>query len=376
MKKILFFATIHKHFLAFHIPYIRWFKEHGYEVHVAANGMEGITIPYADKQFEICVERNPFRWANVKACSQLKELIEKEHYDLITCHTAMGGVVARLSAISARKKWGLKLLYTAHGFHFFKGAPKKYWLMYYPIEKFLSRYTDAIITINQEDYEMVLSHGFKNKNTFIIPGIGINTDRLFVANKEQMIALRKEYGYQEDDFLLIYIAEYIPRKNHQFLIDALPGLQKNIPNVRYLFAGRGRDMEKTIAYAKQKGIADRIDFLGFRTDIGKLIALSNVGVSASRQEGLPMNLSEEMFAGKPVVAPDIRGHQDIVKNGVNGFLFTQDNQQEFIDAITYLYHHPVEREQMGINACQTIQKFKLDNALKEMVNIYKQFLHE
>lgn len=376
MKKILFFATIHKHFLAFHIPYIQWFKDHGYEVHVAANGMEGITIPYADKQFEICVERNPFRWANVKACFQLRALIEKEHYDLITCHTAMGGVVARLSAINARKKWGLKLLYTAHGFHFFKGSPKKYWLMYYPMEKFLSRYTDAIITINQEDYEMVLSHGFKNKHTFIIPGIGINTDRLFVANKEQIIALRKEYGYKEDDFLLIYIAEYIPRKNHQFLIDALPELLENIPNVRYLFAGRGKDMETTIAYAKQKRVADHIDFLGFRTDIGQLIALSNVGISASRQEGLGLNIAEEMFAGKPVVASMDRGHKEMVITGVNGFLFTQGNKQEFIDAITYLYHHPEEEEKMGAKACETIQKFRLDNALKEMENIYKQFLYE
>ena len=374
MKKILFFATIHKHFNAFHVPYIKWFKEHGYEVHVAANGMEGVPVPYADKQFEICVERNPFKLANIKACFQLRKLIEQEHYELVTCHTAMGGVIARLAGKEARKKWGMKMLYTAHGFHFFKGSPKKYWMMYYPMEKFLSRYTDAIITINHEDYEMVLSHGFKNKQTFIIPGIGINPERLFVADKDKKMSLRKEYGYKENEFLLIYIAEYIPRKNHKFLIDALPELVKSIPNVKYLFAGRGRDMELTKAYANEKGVADHIDFLGFRKDIGNLIALSDVGISASRQEGLGLNIAEEMFSGKPVVASMDRGHKEMIIHGENGYLFEQGNKEQFLMSLTSLYNDPNRMEKMGANALATIQKFRLENSLKEMEKIYNQFL--
>ena len=304
----------------------------------------------------------------------MRKLIEQEHYELVTCHTAMGGVIARLAGKEARKKWGMKMLYTAHGFHFFKGSPKKYWMMYYPMEKFLSRYTDAIITINHEDYEMVLSHGFENKQTFIIPGIGINPERLFVADKDKKIALRKEYGYKEDDFLLIYVAEYIPRKNHMFLIDALPELVKSIPNVKYLFAGRGRDMELTKAYANEKGVAEHIDFLGFRKDIGNLIALSDVGISASRQEGLGLNIAEEMFSGKPVVASMDRGHKEMIIHGENGYLFEQGNKEQFLMALTSLYNNPDLIEKMGAKALATIQKFRLENSLKEMEKIYNQFL--
>lgn len=374
MKKILFFATIHKHFLAFHLPYIKWLKDHGYEVHVAANGMEGVPVPYADKQFEICVQRSPFRPANITAYRQLKALINAEHYDMVTCHTAMGGVIARLAGRSARHKWGLKMLYTAHGFHFFKGAPKKYWLMYYPMEQFLSRYTDAIITINQEDYEMVLSHNFKNLFTFKIPGIGINTDRLFVADDALKSSLRKEYGYKDDDFLMIYIAEYIPRKNHKFLIDVLPNLLQVAPNARYLFAGRGRDMDATIKYATDKGVADHIDFLGFRKDIGQLIAIADIGISASRQEGLGINIAEEMFSGKTVVASIDRGHKEMITHGYNGFLFDQGNKEQFINAVTTLYNDHNLMSQMASKACETIQQFKLEHSLNAMEKIYNQFL--
>ena len=374
MKKILFFATIHKHFLAFHIPYIKWFKDHGYEVHVAANGMEGVPVPYADNQFEICIERNPFKLANITAWKQLKKLIEDEHYEMVTCHTAMGGVIGRLAGKDARKKWGLKMLYTAHGFHFFKGAPKKYWMMYYPMEKFLSRYTDAIITINQGDYDMVNTHGFKNKYTFKIPGIGINTERLILADEDMKQNLRKEYGYKQDEFLMIYIAEYIPRKNHKFLIDTLPDLIKIAPKAKYLFAGKGRDMELTKQYAIDKGVAGHIDFLGFRKDIGQLIALSDIGVSASKQEGLGLNLAEEMFAGKPVVASMDRGHKEMIIHSDNGFLFEQGNKDQYLASVASLYGNKENIQKMGARAYETIQKFKLDSSLKSMEEIYKQFL--
>ena len=174
--------------------------------------------------------------------------------------------------------------------------------------------------------------------------------------------------------MLIYIAEYIPRKNHKFLIDALPELVKSIPNVKYLFAGRGRDMELTKAYANEKGVADHIDFLGFRKDIGNLIALSDVGISASRQEGLGLNIAEEMFSGKPVGASMDRGHKEMIIHGENGYLFEQGNNEQFLMALTSLYNDPNLMEKMGAKALATIQKFRLENSLKEMGKIYNQFL--
>ncbi|MCO5262293.1 MAG: glycosyltransferase family 4 protein, partial [Lentimicrobium sp.] len=354
---------------------IKWFKENGYEVHVAAND-GSVVVPLVDKQWNICIERNPFSRNNVKAYRELKSIVEKEKYCLVTSHTAMGGVLARLASRKARKGFGLKVLYTAHGFHFFNGSPKSFWLLYYPMEKFLSRYTDAIITINQEDFELVQSRGFRNKATYKIPGIGFNTERLLEVNEVRKQDLRVKNGYNQSDFIVIYVAEYIPRKNHRFIIDAMSELIEKIPVIKVLFAGRGRDMELITEYAKSKGVFDYIDFLGFRNDIGNLLALSDIGISASKQEGLGLNLAEEMFSGLPVVASEDRGHKEMIIHGENGFLFPQNDNSAFIEAIIYLYENPEKRKEMGKYAAESIRKFSLENSLTEMVKIYKRYLQQ
>lgn len=374
MKKILFVANIHKHFLAFHIPYIKWLKDEGYEVHVAAGGDPNVHVPIADKQFNIHIERNPFRFSNIKACRELRTIIEKERYCLVHCHTAMGSVVARLAARKARANGTLKIIYTAHGFHFFKGSPIYYWLMYYPMEKYLSRYTDALITINHEDYNMVKTHGFRNLHTYIIPGIGINTERLIITSPEIRHQLRGEYGYGLNKIILIYIAEYIPRKNHKFIIDAMPDLIKTIPNIQVLFAGRGKLMGKMQAYAKRLNVIDYIDFLGFRKDIGQLIALSDIGISSSRQEGLGMNIAEEMYSGIPVVASEDRGHKDLIIQDINGIIYPQMDKNSFVQAISMLAQNQSVRIRMGARARDSVQKFLLENTLQEMIKIYKIYL--
>lgn len=371
MKKVLFVATTHMHIAVFHIPYIKWLKENGCEVHCAANNY--LHIPELDKQFTFPVQRSPFKLINIKACKELKKLIEREKYDIVHCHTAMGAVMARLASKDFRKK-GLKLLYTAHGFHFFKGSPKSYWMLYYPIEKFLSRYTDAIITINQEDYDLIKSKGFKNSDTYKIPGIGINTNRLIVTNDTIRSDLRLEYGYKKDDFILIYIAEYIERKNHKFIIDSVKELSSKIPNIKILFAGKGRLFEDMKQYASNLNVNNYIDFLGFRKDIGQLIALSDVGISASKQEGLGLNLAEEMFCSLPIVATQDRGHKELVKNGVNGYLFAQNDKGSFIESLTKLFNDTNLRQKMANEAKKTAEHFTLDNSIKAMADIYKKYL--
>lgn len=373
MKKILFVANIHKHFIAFHLPYIQWLKEQGYEVHVAANGKD-VTVPYVDKQFNLCIERSPFRFANIKAYRALKKIIDAEQYTLIHCHTAMGAVIARLAAKESRDKGIAKVLYTAHGFHFFRGAPLKYWVLFYPMEKYLSRYTDGIITINQEDFELVQHKHFSNKATYKINGIGLNTDRLLQPGSMSKDVLRVEYGYSQEKLILIYIAEYIHRKNHRFIVDAIPSLIKEIPQLKVLFVGRGLLMDQTKAYAKQLHVETYIDFMGFRSDVGKLIALSDVGISASRQEGLGLNLAEEMFGGLPVVATVDRGHKEMVEQGKNGYLFYQGNLNQFSAYIIKLANEDVLREQMGTNAFESVQKFTLPKVKQEMVAIYQRYL--
>ena len=373
MKKILFVANIQRHFIAFHLPYMKWLKEQGYEVHCAANGGD-VKVPIVDKQFNICVQRSPFHLDNIKAYRQLKDIIKSERYDLVHCHTAMGSVIARLASRSFREQGTLKVLYTAHGFHFFKGAPFQYWFFYYPVEKYLSSFTDAIITINHEDYNLIKAHKFKNEKTFIIPGIGINIDRLFQQTIGLKNELRQQYGYKVDDIILIYVAEYIERKNHKFILDAMPDLIRKIPNIKILFAGKGKLFEQTQGYARELHIQDYIDFLGFRKDIAELIALSDIGISSSRQEGLPMNIAEELYTGLPVVVSEERGHKELVEHGVNGFIYPQMDQDSFVQAVVALAKDPVLRAKMSENARRMIQKFTIENTLKSMANIYQQYL--
>ena len=373
MPKILFVANIYEHIYSFHIPYLKWLKEHGYEVHVVANELGDYKIPYADRVIEMGIERSPFKLGNIKALKQLRNLIDKERYDIISCHTPMGGVLARLAARKARKQYSLKVIYTAHGFHFYKGAPKKNWLLFYPIEKYLSRFTDAIVTINSEDYEILKSKGFKNKNSYLIHGIGIDPSRLAVddANAND---LRNKLGYKPEDFVLLYLAEFISRKNHQFLIDVLPDVVKEIPNIKLIFAGRGEDKEKLVSSVEKQGMGDYVNFIGFREDVGNLISISDLGISSSNQEGLGMCIAESLYLKRPVVASNIRGHRDLVHNGKNGFLFSLDDKKQFVEQVAYMYNHPDERREMGEYAAENIGDYVIDNTMKEMIAIYSEVL--
>src|SRR5690606_10354189 len=185
--KILFCATVDYHFKAFHLPYLQWFAAQSWEVHVAAKG--DMDLPYVDRKFDIPLQRSPFRRANVAAYRSLKKIIEKERYDIIHCHTPMGGVIARLAARHARKN-GTKVIYTAHGFHFCKGAPLLNWLLYYPMEKALARLTDCLITINEEDYALAVRNKFGAARIEHVHGVGVSMDEFRPASSLENQYLR------------------------------------------------------------------------------------------------------------------------------------------------------------------------------------------
>lgn len=373
MKKILFVANIHKHFTAFHLPYIKLLRQQGHEVHVAANGIDEI-IDAANRQILIPFGRSPFDKDNYKAFSQLKNLIETEKYDLVTCHTSIASAITRLACIEIRKKTHTKLLYTVHGFDFSRYSSLKTWLMYYPMEKFLSRFTDGMVTINNEDYNLIIKKKFRNKDTFLINGIGVNGDRLSNALQIDKDTLRNEYGYKESDFILIYIAEFISRKNHIFIINSANILKTEIPELKILFVGKGQLMAKMQETAEKKALSDNIAFLGFRKDIGNLIKISDIGISASKLEGLPMNISEEQLMGLPVVATHDKGHEELIQHGFNGLLFPQNNQAKFIEYIKSLYYNKELRNRMGRNASEFVKKFDISVSLTQMDEIYKKYL--
>lgn len=363
---------MHQHFLDCHLPYVGWLKEQGYAVDLAAG--EDQKVPLADRQFFLSIQRSPFRWQNIKAYRELKQVLDENQYDLVHCHTPMGAVLARLAARKLRKQGKLKVIYTAHGFHFFKGAPLPYWLIFYPVEKWLSKHTDAIVTINQEDFTLVKNRGFRNKYTYRIDSIGVPDERFSKPSLEEKNSLRQAYGYQPEDFILIYAAEFIPRKNHDMILKALPSLKKEIPDLRVLFPGTGPLVEKIRKSVQVQGFEGQVDFLGFRNDIPQLMALSDACISSSRQEGYGMHIAEAMFSGLPAVATEDRGHREMIVNGHNGYLFPQDDPHAFAQNVITLYKNPELRKTMGENALASIQKCAIRNSLEKMKEVYRQFL--
>lgn len=372
MEKILFTATVDSHILNFHIPYLKWFKEQGYEVHVASRG--NADIPYVDKKHNIPFERSPFRLSNIKAYLHLKEVIDSNNYRLIHCHTPMGSVLTRLAAKNARKS-GTKVLYTAHGFHFFEGAPLKNWLLYYPVEKWLSRYTDCLITINDEDYECAIRKKFKSGTIKKVNGVGIDLNKFTPQTYKKKKKLRKQYGYSEENFILIYVAEMSYRKHQDLLINVVDILKNKIPNLKLLLVGTGDLLLKYKGQAKKLNLEEYIDFLGYRNDVANLMSISDVAVSSSRQEGLPVNVMEAMATGLPLVVTDCRGNRDLVSDGENGYVVGIDDKKRFAEAIMKLFGSEELRTRYSEKSLDIIKKYSLNIVLKKMEHIYLLYLN-
>lgn len=360
MKKILYTATVDKHIISFHIPYLKMLKEMGYEVHVATNGTE--QIAYCDVKHTVTFERNPFKINNIKAIYQLKKIIENEKFDLIHCHTPMGSAVTRFAAKNARKN-GTRVIYTAHGFHFFKGAPILNWLLFYPVEKYLSKYTDTIITINNEDFELARKK-FKRVKIEYVPGIGIDPKKFnFEMTEEEKIRLREEVGCEKDDFVIICIGELNKNKNQIMAIKALNEVIKQKNNVKLLIVGEGLLKQKYENVINKLGLEKSIKLLGYRTDVSRLIKISDLGVSCSKREGLPVNILEMLFCNLPVIATNNRGHRDLIEEEK---LIFDNKYISLSDRIIYLINN---LKVLIIN--KKLKHYELNNLINKIKNIYK-----
>lgn len=372
-KKILYCATVDYHFEAFHLPYMKWFKEQGWNVDVAAFG--DIDLPYTDNKYNIPIQRSPFSKLNITAYKQLKKIIDQNNYEIIHCHTPIGGALTRLAARQARKK-GTKVIYTAHGFHFCKGAPLANWMLYYPIEKYLAHYTDNLITINNEDYQLATKHRFKAGLINHVFGVGINTKQFKAISKSKKIQLKKSFGYAADDFLLFNAAEFNKNKNHQFLLKSFAHLKEAVPNAKLLLAGEGPLLKRNEQLAKQLRIDHLVRFLGQRNDIDQLLPMCDLAVAASFREGLPVNVMEAMACELPVVAVVNRGHQELVYHNKTGWLLPTWDIEEFSKKVQLIAHNKSMQEQFGLHGRKVIlEKYSLSNVLIEKTQIYQMYMH-
>ena len=310
-KKILYVATVDIHIKSFHLPYLKMMHDKGWEVHVATNGKE--KFPYCDKKHTICMERSPFKPNNLKAIKQMKELLKKEHFDIIHCHTPMGSVVTRIAAKEARKN-GTRVIYTAHGFHFYTGAPLINWLLFYPVEKYLAKYTDTLITINKEDYNRAKKKFSKRCHDIqYIPGVGIDPKKFdFKMTAKEKHNLRASLGLKDDDFVMICVGRLDKNKNQSFLIKCMPELIKENPKIHLLLPGQDELNGKCQKLVRKLDVDNNTHFLGDRNDIPKLLRISNLAISSSKREGLPINILEAVFSNIATIASDCRGNRDIL----------------------------------------------------------------
>lgn len=368
-KKVLFVATVVKtHINVFHLPYLKWFQEKGYETHVAAKNdfdKEECAIPYCNVYHNISFERKPIKKANIEAYRQLKKIIQENKYDIIHCHTPVGAMIARLAAREARKK-GTKVIYTAHGFHFYKGAPLLNWLIYYPVEWICSFLTDILITINKEDY-ILAQDKMKTKEIYYIPGIGIDINKFDNVNidTEQK---RKQFNIDTDALVLLSVGELNRNKNHEIIIKALTKIQEE--NIHYCIAGQGELEQYLKDLVESLGISKKVHFLGFRKDIDEIYKICDIFCFPSYREGLSVALMEAMASGLPIICSNIRGNTDLVKEGQGGYLFNPSSVNEVTDRLEKMLEHKEILESMGAYNKQSIRKFDASFIIEKMKKIY------
>lgn len=298
-----------------------------------------------------------------KAYKQLKNAVETNRYQIVHTQSPIGGVICRLACRRARKLYGTKVMYAAHGFHFFKGAPLKNWLVFYNVEKYCARFTDLLITINQEDYAN--AQKFKAKKVVYVPGAGVDTHK-FVASEGARERVRSELSIPEDTTVLLSVGELIHRKNHIEVLQALKLMKDagKASNIKYLIAGRGKIGQELQDKIKELGLSDQVQMLGFRRDVADVFAASDIYVFPSHQEGLPVALMEAMSVGMPVVCSSIRGNVDLIKEGEGGYLFDSKDANTLVSALEHMQATSYEeRKQMGLRNIETMKGFD-----KETVN--------
>ena len=298
-----------------------------------------------------------------------KYLRDNPQIEIIHCNTPIGGVVGRL----AGKKFKKKVIYTAHGFHFYKGAPLLNRTVLKWIENFLARYTDLLITINHEDFEAAKKFKLKKGGQVVfVPGVGIDLS-LFDNPKDNIrISKRNELGLSETDIVMISMGDLVPRKNYGLAINALAGA--NVSNLHYLICGEGSEKDNLLSQSEKLGVKDRTHFLGYRTDIRELLYSSDIFIFPTLQEGLPRSAMEAMAAGLPCLMSDIRGNNDLIKDGCGGFLCKTDDLDIWSEKLRLLAEDRILRHKMGACNLARIIDFDISKVQNVMADVFSEDL--
>ena len=371
MNRVLFVATVvRKHINEFHVPYMKLFHDNKWIVDVVAKNdfipKDKICIPYADNFFEVEFDRKPWSIANIEAYRKLKKIIEANKYDLVICNTPVGGAISRLAGHGEN----CKILYIAHGFHFFKGNSIIKNFVFRNIESWLAKYTDALVTINNEDYQAASKFTYnKNGKAFLINGIGCDIDNITSVSVDKA-KKRDELSIDVNSFVVMTTAEMIPRKNYEVALKAFA--LANIRNSVYLVCGDGELNKKLKGLAKYLGIEGQVKFLGYRNDIAELLAISDVFLFTSLQEGLGISIIEAESAGVPVITSNVRGSKDCVVNGKTGYTYNPRDINGFAEGLKKIHDMgEIKRGDMVAAAKEYAMQFDISKSIKQMMQVYE-----
>lgn len=367
MNKRILITSTDLMMVQFLVPHVQNLTQNGYEVEIACSDVGGRMEEIREKLrgcvrviHTVRLKRSPLAPVNTLGYGDMRRIIDAGHFDLIWTNEPVMGVVTRLASQKARKS-GTKVLYMVHGFHFFDGAPKANWLLFYPVEKAMASKADVIATVNHEDYRRALSMGARK--VAYIHGIGINTDRMDQAAEGGSI--RSELGLSADDFIVLSVGELNRNKNHAAMIRALERLQD--PHVHYVVCGKGDQLDALLQQATEAGLQGQVHFLGYRQDIPAICRQADMFAMPSYREGLPVASLEAMYCGLPLVASKIRGLTDIVENGRSGFLCDPDDAEAFADAIAALLRDPALRSEMAAVNRERVVPYCLKNTKREVL---------
>lgn len=345
---------------------IKSLVENGHTVDLACNESEYEVDTFFDdlncKKIPLSCSRSVFNTGNIKAIKEIKEIVKNGNYDIVHCHTPIASACTRIACRKFRKN-GLRVIYTAHGFHFYKGAPLKNWLIFYPIEKLCAYFTDTLITINKEDYALA-KRKLKAKQIEYVPGVGVDTEK-FANTVVDTEKKREELGVPQNAFLLLSVGELNVNKNHQVVIRAMAELENK--NVHYIIAGQGDQHDNLLKLASELSLSDRVHLLGQRSDVAELYKTADLYVHPSFREGLPVALMEAMSAGLPCIASKIRGAVDLI--GYNsGRLFIPSSFSSLKETIDLLHNTLAQHKKE--NTQEIIDLFGIDATKKAMLDIY------
>lgn len=378
MKKALMITSVASMIKFFNIDNIKLLQQLGYEVTVVTNFEKPGNMPVIESEklkeklknmnvsfIHLNINRNPFTLNTFKIYKDIVKILKENNFEIIHCQSPVGGVLTRIAARKSRKHQS-KVIYTAHGFHFFKGAPLLNWVTYFPLEFVLSSLTDGLITVNKEDYYRAKK--MKAKKVFNLPGVGVELEKFKLALVLQ--TKRKELQIPDNAFVLISVGELNKNKNHQIIIEALNQLKNK--NIYYLICGEGKNEENLTKQISEYKLNKNIKLLGFRNDIAELYKVSDVFVFPSKREGLGLAAIEAMAAGLPIITSNVHGINDYSTHNETGFKYSPKDIDGFTHGISKLYSFSKSKLlKIGAGNINRAEKYSQENVNKMMEYIYK-----